>query len=177
MTSPTSCLGPDGAPARDARVRIDRWLWAARFFKTRALAKAAIEGGRVLVLPAQPDGLTAEAAGARGTKPKPSRDIGSGDRLLIRRAETVQIVVVRGVDERRGSATVAARLFEETPESIEARETARAERQLARAGLQAPAARPDKRDRRERLKLKLGGDAAAEAGEPADDTEFDQEQP
>ena len=144
---------PDAAAATGAgRVRLDRWLWAARFFKTRALAKAAIEAGRVLILPA-----TLAAAGTPergGVKPKPSRDIAPGDRLLIRRGDTSQTIHVLAVDERRGSATVASRLFDETPESIEARESERARRQLERAGLRAPAARPDKRERRERLKLK-----------------------
>jgi ribosome-associated heat shock protein Hsp15 len=145
-----------------AGVRLDRWLWAARFFKTRSLAKAAIEGGRVLIIPAGTAERLAGQPEGRGVKPKPSREIEPGDRLSIRRSETTQTVVVRAVDERRGSATVASGLFEETPESIEARETARARRQMDRAGLLVPAARPDKRDRRERLRLKLGdadGDA------------------
>jgi len=148
-------------PSAAGRVRLDRWLWAARFFRTRALAKAAIEGGKVLILPAgaptRPGERDAGPPESRGVKPKPSREIGPGDQLHIRRGEMGQIVRVLAADERRGSATVASRLFEETLESIEARESERARRQLEHAGLRTPAARPDKRDRRERLKLKQGG--------------------
>lgn len=172
----------DGGPRGQSdceRVRLDRWLWAARFFKTRALAKAAIEGGRVLILPAGAPAQLAEQPEGRGVKAKPGREIGPGDRLLIRRIESIQTVIVRAVDERRGSATIASRLFEETLESIEARETARARRQLERAGLQVPAARPDKRERRERLRFKHGdadeeASADYEAAEPAGTTDPDE---
>jgi ribosome-associated heat shock protein Hsp15 len=177
MTSPNCSPAPDGATGR---ARLDRWLWAARFFKTRALAKAAIEGGRVLILPAGAAARAPGGADGRGVKPKPSREVGAGEALLIRRGDVAQTIVIRAVDERRGSAAVAARLYDETPESVEAREIARARRQLERAGLQVPAARPDRRDRRERMRLKLGDDGPGPADhDPAieHDSGFDEEQP
>lgn len=160
-----AAAGGDSAdsPPGGGRVRIDRWLWAARFFKTRALAKAAIDAGHVLLLPnREPAAADAEL---HGTRPKPGKEIGVGDRLLIRRDATAQTVRVLAVDERRGSASIARRLYEESRESIEARETERARRQLERAGLRVPAERPDKRDRRERMKLKHSG---VDGSTPAD---------
>jgi ribosome-associated heat shock protein Hsp15 len=162
MTSPTSSPAPERA-----RARLDRWLWAARFFKTRALAKAAIEGGKVLLLTReQQSGADDER---QGQNPKPGKEIGAGDRLLIRRGPMTQTIRVLAVDERRGSATAASALFEESLASIEAREIDRAQRQLERAGLQLPALRPDKRDRRERMKLKHAPDGAAGNRYPSDD--------
>jgi ribosome-associated heat shock protein Hsp15 len=138
--------------AAPARVRLDRWLWAARFFKSRALAKSAIEGGKVQVAG------SGQAAGAGFAKPKPSKEIGIGDMLEIQRAETIQLVEVLGLSEQRGSAPIAQQLYRETADSIEARETERARRMMERAGLRMPAQRPSKRDRRELKKLKHGHD-------------------
>jgi len=138
-------------------MRIDRWLWVARFFRSRALAKTAIDGGKVLML--APQAATTSPAGgpgngpARGTRPKPGRDIAPGDRLQIQRGDTVQTIIVTGTTPQRGSATLAATLYVETPESIEAREAERARRLYQRAGLIIPPARPDRRERRERLRL------------------------
>jgi ribosome-associated heat shock protein Hsp15 len=132
------------------RVRLDRWLWAARFFRTRAQAKAAIEGGHVQVAP---QGRTDTF-----TKPKPSKEVAVGDLLEIRRGEMEQIVEIIGLSEQRGSAPVAQALYRETLESIEARETERARRMMERAGLRVPAGRPSKRDRRELQKLKHDSD-------------------
>ena len=139
--------------AAPARVRLDRWLWAARFFKTRAQAKAAIESGRVH-LEAQGAGMAAGSAGGR--KPKVSKEIGVGEALEIRRGWTTQVVVVTALSEQRGNATEAAALYRETPESVEARETERARRRMENAGLRVPPKRPSKRDRRELAKLKQG---------------------
>jgi ribosome-associated heat shock protein Hsp15 len=138
-------------------VRLDRWLWAARFFKTRAQAKAAIEGGKVHLAP--PGTRAARSTeGATDTagfqRPKVSKELAVGDLLEIRRGWTAQVVEVTGLSEQRGSATVAQTLFRETPESVEAREAERARRQMERAGLRVPASRPSKRDRRELKKLK-----------------------
>lgn len=161
MTSPNCSPAPDG---ETGRARLDRWLWAARFFKTRALAKAAIEGGHVLLLPTREQpGMD---AGVQGARPKPGKEIGIGDRLLIRRGTMAQTIRVLAVDERRANATLAGRLYEESPESIEARETERARRQLERAGLRVPVERPDKRERRARMKLKHSG---TDGALPADD--------
>lgn len=129
------------------RVRLDRWLWAARFFKTRAQAKAAIEAGKVdYHAGGQPEGQT--------SKPRVSKDLSVGDCLSIRRGWSVETVMVRALSEHRGSATVARALFEETAESIEAREAESARRRMERAGLQVPDRRPSKHERRARQQLK-----------------------
>jgi ribosome-associated heat shock protein Hsp15 len=135
--------------AEPAAVRLDRWLWAARFFKTRAQAKAAIEGGKVHLLSAG----TGRPPG-QAVKPKVSKEVGVGDVLAIRRGWSVQTVTVTAVSEQRGSATVAAELYRETPESIEAREVERARRRLENAGLRVPPSRPTKRHRRALQRLK-----------------------
>jgi ribosome-associated heat shock protein Hsp15 len=83
-------------------VRLDKWLWAARFFKTRTLAVEAIEGGRVSL---------------NGDRAKPAKELKIGDRLAIRRPPFEHVVVVKGLSDKRGSATIAAALFEETEES------------------------------------------------------------
>jgi ribosome-associated heat shock protein Hsp15 len=114
-------------------VRVDKWLWAARFFKTRSAATAAVLGGRVHV---------------NGARVKPGRELVAGDRLEIRVGERRWTVVVMGLTERRGPATVAATLYEETAESAAKREEHAAERRLARPLGADLGARPTKRDRR-----------------------------
>jgi ribosome-associated heat shock protein Hsp15 len=114
-------------------VRIDKWLWAARFFKTRGAATEAVLGGHVQV---------------DGARVKPARDVVVGDRLEITRSHERWTVVVTGVADRRGPASVAATLYEETPESAEERKRRREERRLARPLGADLAARPTKRDRR-----------------------------
>jgi ribosome-associated heat shock protein Hsp15 len=118
----------------DPPVRVDKWLWAARLLKTRALAAEAVKGGRVHV---------------NGHAVKPSRDVGEGDRIEVTTGASRIVVDVRGTAERRGSATDAARLFEETPESRAAREREREARRLARPPeIERGGGRPTKRDRR-----------------------------
>ncbi|MEQ8692582.1 MAG: S4 domain-containing protein, partial [Pseudomonadales bacterium] len=102
------------------QVRIDRWLWAARFFKTRSLAKAAIEGGKVTV---------------DGHKPKPAKEITRGQTINVRRGDDVCTAIVLDLSEKRGSASVAQTLYAETPESVERRERNRSQRRMERAGL------------------------------------------
>jgi ribosome-associated heat shock protein Hsp15 len=127
---------PDNAdPAAQPRVRIDKWLWAARFFKTRSLAAEAIAAGKVEV---------------GGERVKPAKPIQVGDEVRIRLGPYEHVVIVRGLSERRGPASVAATLYEETPASVAARA------KLAEQLRMAPAAfvyedkgRPTKRDRRE----------------------------
>ena len=119
-------------------VRLDVWLWAARFFKTRSLAKAAIEGGKIEV-----DGLAV----------KPSRALRGGEKVAISRGEERFDVFVHGLSDTRGSATVAQPLYRETEESIVAREAARALRAANRAGYRAPPEKPDKRARRALIDL------------------------
>jgi ribosome-associated heat shock protein Hsp15 len=118
----------------ERRVRIDKWLWAARFFKTRSLATEAVNGGRVQV---------------DGVRVKPAREVRIGETVAVSvgRATTI-VVVVRGIADKRGSAAQAAVLYDETPESVQARERRREERRLAPAPGADLAGRPSKRDRR-----------------------------
>ncbi|MCM5679833.1 RNA-binding S4 domain-containing protein [Schlegelella sp. S2-27] len=116
-------------------VRLDKWLWAARFFKTRSLATDEIDKGRVQV--------NDQAA-------KPSREVRVGDRLLVRQGQIPRTVIVRGLSEVRGPAPVAQQLYEETAESIAAREEfARNRRFLADPSQALEHGRPTKRDRRQ----------------------------
>jgi ribosome-associated heat shock protein Hsp15 len=112
-------------------MRVDKWLWTARLFKTRALAAGAVRGGRVHV-----DGVAA----------KPSREVGPGDELEITIGTVRRTVIVRGAAERRVSAAEAARLYEETETSIAERKRQAEERRLA--GPVDLGGRPTKRDRR-----------------------------
>ncbi|MCA0324992.1 MAG: RNA-binding S4 domain-containing protein [Proteobacteria bacterium] len=121
------------AEQRD-RQRIDKWLWAARFYKTRALAVEAIERGRVQVA---------------GQTVKPAREIKPGDAVSLRQGEVAREVVVRGLSAQRGPAPVAQQLYAETAESIAAREQAALARRLSPEPAHAIAqGRPTKRDRR-----------------------------
>jgi ribosome-associated heat shock protein Hsp15 len=120
-------------------VRIDRWLWAARFFKTRSLAKAAVEGGKVHL---------------ESSRVKPSKEVQVGQQLEIRRGDTFQVVIIETLSEQRGSATVAQTLYTETPESIEQREVRKSVRRMERAGLNIPSSKPDKKNRRALAQLK-----------------------
>lgn len=131
-------------------VRLDRWLWAARFFKTRAQAKAAIEGGKVAF-------HTHRSEDSATSKPKVSKEIAVGDYLTVRRGWTEETIVVEALSEQRGSATQARELYTETERSIERREAEVARRRMERAGLTIPTARPSGRDRRELRKLKEEG--------------------
>ncbi len=115
------------------RVRVDKWLWAARFFKTRGAATEAVLGGHVHV---------------NGLRVKPAREVAVGNRLEIRRGHERWTVVVTGLADRRGPASVAATLYEETAESKAAREQLAADRRLAGPLGADLGARPTKRDRR-----------------------------
>jgi ribosome-associated heat shock protein Hsp15 len=123
------------------QVRIDKWLWAARFFKTRSAATDAVAGGHVHV---------------DGERVKPAKEIGVADTLEIRRGEVRWTVVVTGIADRRASATVAAALYEETPESLAAREQQRIERRLARPLGADLSERPTKLARRRIEALRRG---------------------
>jgi ribosome-associated heat shock protein Hsp15 len=115
------------------RVRLDKWLWAARFFKTRPLATEAVSGGKVTV---------------NGARAKPGRAVSVGDELTIRRGPFVFDVIVRGVAGRRGPADVAARLYEETEESREKRSRLATQLQQQRALRAEQRGRPDQKERR-----------------------------
>ncbi len=120
--------------------RLDRWLWAARLFKTRALAAKAIAGGRVEVNEA---------------RAKPARPIHPGDRIRVRIGPYQFLLVVKALALRRGSAETAGQLYDEEPASREARERIREQHRLA-ARMRSPeqSGRPTKRDRREWEKLR-----------------------
>jgi ribosome-associated heat shock protein Hsp15 len=131
-----------GVPESADRVRVDKWLWAARLLKTRSLAAEAVKGGRVQV---------------NGQRVKASKEVGPGDQLEVTIGQSRRTVVVQGVAERRGPPKEAALLFEETPESVAARELAAEQRRLASPPPGANlAGRPTKRDRR-RFEATRGG--------------------
>jgi ribosome-associated heat shock protein Hsp15 len=123
------------------RVRLDKWLWAARFAKTRSAATELVLAGHVKV---------------GGERVKPAREVGLGDTLEIRRGSIRQVVVVTGVAERRGPAKAAALLYEETPQSREERERHAQERRLARPLGADLGARPTKLERRRLDALRRG---------------------
>lgn len=128
MTSPTE-------------TRLDRWLWAARFFKTRSRAAEAATGGLVHL---------------NSARAKPAKLVRPGDRIEIRRGEIATIVVVRGLSEERRPAPEAALLYEETPESASARSEALARRREATAGSFMRSGRPTKQERRVSIRLRRG---------------------
>ncbi|MDQ3230019.1 MAG: S4 domain-containing protein [Pseudomonadota bacterium] len=114
-------------------IRLDLWLWAARFYKTRAVAKQAIETGKVEV---------------GGDRAKPSRSVRIGDGLKIVRGDDTFAVEVTGLSDKRGAASVAQTLYRESEDSVAARLAMAAQRRAERNGYQAPQTKPDKRARR-----------------------------
>lgn len=120
-------------PAPTPSIRLDIWLWAARFFKTRALAKQAVETGKVEI---------------GGQRAKPARGVRVGDELKIARGEEMFEVQVAALSDQRGPAATARTLYHESEESRIKREAAAAQRRAERTGYQAPQSKPDKRARR-----------------------------
>ena len=118
----------------DERVRVDKWLWAARFFKTRALAAEAVDGGKVHV---------------NGERVKPAKVLKIDDELRLQLGAFEHRVIVRDVSERRGPASVAATLYEELDESRQARERLAEQHRLARQAVRTEGGRPTKRERRQ----------------------------
>ncbi|MFP5403782.1 MAG: RNA-binding S4 domain-containing protein [Gammaproteobacteria bacterium] len=116
------------------KMRLDKWLWAARFFKTRSLATQAIEHGRVKL---------------NGERVKPAREVKPGDRLEVHAGDADWALVVRGLSPQRGPAPLARTLYEETAESVARRAQQALERKLAAAPQAAVKGRPTKRDRRQ----------------------------
>ena len=117
----------------DAEIRLDKWLWAARFFKTRSLAADAVSGGKVAV---------------NGDRAKPGRIVRAGDELTIRRGSYEWTVVIKDVSRLRGPALRAQQLYEETIESASKREAAIAQMKLERPPEFDIPGRPSKKDRR-----------------------------
>ncbi len=122
-----------GYMTHNDKVRIDKWLWAARFFKTRSLAAKAVSGGHVHV---------------NSQRIKPSRLLQVGDELQIRRGWTEFVVIGQELSRRRGPAPVARTLYQETEDSLLQRERGAEQRRMERISQPRPDRRPDKRDRR-----------------------------
>ena len=124
----------------DSRTRIDKWLWAARFFKTRSLAADAVDGGKVLL---------------NGARVKPSKALKVGDELMVRTPVFEYTLHVVELSDRRGPASIAAKLYAETEDSRRKREAARRDFAARDPGA-AVRGRPTKRDRRQLHKLRGG---------------------
>ena len=120
-------------------MRIDKWLWAARFFKTRSIASDAVDGGHVEL---------------NGERAKPAKSVTPGDVLRIRVNQNTFVVHVRALAERRGPASEARQLYEETSESRVERERLAEQRRLAPAPAYEEGGRPTKRDRRDMSRVK-----------------------
>jgi len=146
MASPIS-------PLAAARVRIDKWVWAARFFKTRSLAAQEVEKGHVRLAESRADasGSAAETAGfaaAQGKTVKPSHDVRIGDRVIIDIDRVAREFDVLGISDVRGSASVARTLYEETAASVQKYRAEMVRRKLYREPALERDGRPTKRDRR-----------------------------
>ncbi|HEX7047042.1 MAG TPA: S4 domain-containing protein [Gammaproteobacteria bacterium] len=125
----------------EGKIRLDKWLWAARFFKTRALAQEAVSGGKAHV---------------NGERAKPSRHLEPGDCLEITKGEQRFVVLVERLSDKRGPAKVAETLYTETEESRKRREEAAAQRRLVRQSSPHPERKPDKKQRRHIIRFKSG---------------------
>jgi len=120
-------------------VRLDKWLWAARFFKTRGLARDAIDGGKIRI---------------DGVKAKPSKSVTPGQTMVLSRGQTEMTIVVLAVREDRRPAAEAALLYQETEASRSKREAEQDLRRYERAGFQPTDHRPNKRERRQLTRFK-----------------------
>jgi ribosome-associated heat shock protein Hsp15 len=124
-----------------ATQRLDKWLWVARFFKTRGRAAVAVSGGKVQVA---------------GERVKPSRNVGPGTAIEIRRGPVQWQVVVRGIAKQRQPAAEAALLYEESPQSIGLRQREAEQRRLQAGARREHLGKPSKRERRDATRLKTG---------------------
>ena len=124
-------------------VRLDKWLWAARFYKTRAIAREMIEGGKVHY---------------NGQRSKPSKLVELNAELILRQGNDQRTIVVLAISDQRRPATEAAELYRETTASIEKREQVALARNMNALTMPHPDRRPDKNERRDLLKYKLSGD-------------------
>jgi ribosome-associated heat shock protein Hsp15 len=138
------------------KLRIDKWLWAARFYKTRTLASGEVVKGRVAV---------------NGQEVKPARDVRMGDTVSVRQGQVTRSVVVKGLSATRGPAPVAQRLYEETAASVAAREQAAEQRRLSPEPAHSiEQGRPTKRGRRELDDARRWGDRWSASVDDADKT-------
>ncbi|MEZ5593517.1 MAG: ribosome-associated heat shock protein Hsp15 [Gammaproteobacteria bacterium] len=131
-------MSVSSSDAGTPRIRLDKWLWAARFFKTRSLATEAVSGGKVHV---------------NEQRVKPARVVNVGNVLRIQRGHQVMEVVVKNLSDRRGPASEAALLYEETAASIARRQTDAEQRRLNAYGTPIPERRPNKKERRQIIRF------------------------
>ncbi|CAA0116200.1 Heat shock protein 15 [BD1-7 clade bacterium] len=130
-----------GEVTTSQKIRLDKWLWAARFFKTRSLAKQAIEGGKVHY---------------NGARVKVSKDVELGAELRIRLGWDVKTVLVQNLSDKRRGAPEAQLLYQETEESIEQRSLNAEQRKQMKEALISPDSKPDKKSRRQLQRMKHG---------------------
>ncbi|ACZ78642.1 MULTISPECIES: ribosome-associated heat shock protein Hsp15 [Dickeya] len=123
----------------DNAVRLDKWLWAARFYKTRALAREMIDGGKVHY---------------NGQRSKPGKLVELDAEITLRQGNDTRTVMVRAISDQRRTAAQAQALYEETPQSIEKREKLAQARKLNALSMPHPDRRPDKKERRDLIKFK-----------------------
>jgi ribosome-associated heat shock protein Hsp15 len=121
-------------------VRLDRWLWSARFFKTRLMAADAVRSGRVLL---------------NNKRTKPAKSVRIGDQVRIRKAAFRYAIQVTALSETRVGADIAVTLYDESEQSVEVRDTLRTQLKLQRSGSHLPKGRPSKRERRQLNRLRI----------------------
>ncbi|MBB3322683.1 MULTISPECIES: ribosome-associated heat shock protein Hsp15 [Atlantibacter] len=126
-----------------SEVRLDKWLWAARFYKTRALAREMIEGGKVHY---------------NGQRTRPSKNVELNAEIVLRQGNDQRTVIVKGITDQRRPASEAVLLYEETAQSVENREKLALARKMNALTMPHPERRPDKKERRDLMKFKYGDD-------------------
>jgi len=130
---------------QDESIRLDKWLWAARFYKTRAIAREMVEGGKVHY---------------NGQRTKPGKVMESGAEITLRQGDDERTVIALTLTVQRRSADQAQQLYLETPESVAKREKLAAARKINAQNVTHPDRRPDKKERRNLIKFKSSGPAA-----------------
>ncbi|WP_313097863.1 ribosome-associated heat shock protein Hsp15 [Atlantibacter hermannii] len=126
-----------------SEVRLDKWLWAARFYKTRAIAREMIEGGKVHY---------------NGQRTRPSKNVELEAEIVLRQGNDQRTVIVKGITDQRRPASEAVLLYEETVQSVENREKLALARKMNALTMPHPERRPDKKERRDLMKFKYGDD-------------------
>ncbi|WP_312981915.1 ribosome-associated heat shock protein Hsp15 [Atlantibacter sp.] len=126
-----------------SEVRLDKWLWAARFYKTRAIAREMIEGGKVHY---------------NGQRTRPSKNVELDAEIVLRQGNDQRTVIVKRITDQRRPASEAVLLYEETAQSVENREKLALARKMNALTMPHPERRPDKKERRDLIKFKYGDD-------------------